>query len=128
VTLRQYRPGTDSICLEIPGGMIDEGEQPMVAAARELEEETGYVAGRWSLLGRCSPNPALQNNSLHSYLALDATATGIAAPEDGEVLSVTTIPMATMVAMIRQGEVEHALVLAAFAHLALAQPELLRSL
>ena len=125
VTLRQYRPGTNTVCLEIPGGMIDPGEAPDVAAARELEEETGFVASQWLPLGRCSPNPALQNNTLHSYLALDAVLTGTARPDDGEVLAVATLPMAEVVHLLRSGAVEHALVLAAFAHLALSHPALL---
>lgn len=125
VTLRQYRPGTNRICLEIPGGMIDEGEAPSAAAARELEEETGFIATQWFALGQCAPNPALQNNALHMYVALNATPTGTARPDDGEVLAVTTLPMAEVLHLLRTGAVEHALVLAAFAHLALSHPELM---
>ncbi len=50
VLLRQFRPGVDAICLEIPGGMIDEGEEPLAAAKRELVEETGYEASSWRKL------------------------------------------------------------------------------
>jgi 8-oxo-dGTP pyrophosphatase MutT (NUDIX family) len=120
VLLRQWRPGTDTVGYEVPGGLVDPGEAPEVAAARELEEETGYVATRWRLLGKVAPNPALQGNWLHTYLALDAIPTGLRHPDDGEVLEVLTATLPDVAEMLRDGRIEHALVAVAFGHLALA--------
>lgn len=126
VLLRQWRPGTDTVGVEIPGGLIDPGEAPLTAAARELEEETGYRAVAWRALGHVAPNPALQGNRLHTFLALDATPTGARHPDAGEVLQVFTAPLDEVAAMLRDGRIEHALVMVAFTHLQLAAGSALR--
>ena len=118
VLIRQFRVGTREVCLEIPGGMIDGDEEPADAAARELREETGYVAPRWSRLATLAPNPALQDNHLHVFLAEGAMPVEAPHPDGSEVIAVTKAPLAAVRDKLIAGEIEHALVVAAFGHLA----------
>jgi ADP-ribose pyrophosphatase len=126
VLIRQYRAGSASIVLEIPGGMVDAGEDALTAAKRELVEETGYTAERWRALGSTLPNPAIQSNRLHSFLALDARPTADTRFDSSEVIELQTAPLADVRAMLRDGRIDHALVVAAFAHLAFELGELRR--
>jgi 8-oxo-dGTP pyrophosphatase MutT (NUDIX family) len=126
VLIKQYRVGTAKVCLEIPGGMVDEGEDAATAAARELAEETGYTAKTWRRLGVAAPNPAIQNNTLHTYLALDAERTQEQRLEGSEVVSVATVPLAKVTELLRRGAIDHALVITAFGHLAFTLGELRR--
>jgi ADP-ribose pyrophosphatase len=118
VLIRQFRVGSNEVCLEIPGGMVDPGETPAEAAARELAEETGYASVHWHALGRVSPNPAIMTNHLYTFLARDAVQTSPPRPEGSEVIAVETATLAECHAAIRDGRIDHALVIAAFAHLA----------
>ncbi|MBU1702225.1 MAG: NUDIX domain-containing protein [Candidatus Eisenbacteria bacterium] len=68
VLVRQYRFGRETFTLEIPGGVVERGEDPAIAAARELREETGYACGAIEPLGWHEPNPAIQNNRVHSFV------------------------------------------------------------
>jgi ADP-ribose pyrophosphatase len=118
VLIEQFRVGANEVCLEIPGGMVDPGETPAEAAARELAEETGYTAPRWHQLGRLSPNPAIMTNWLYTFLAEGAVQTGPQRLEGSEVIDLHLTTLAECHAAIRDGRIDHALVVAAFAHLA----------
>lgn len=74
--VKQWRHGEAALSVEFPGGVIDAGEEPEEAARRELEEETGYKAGKLIKLGAVNPNPALFDNHVHFYLAKELEATG----------------------------------------------------
>lgn len=116
ILVRQYRHGTKHVSLEIPGGILDPHErEPMQAAARELREETGYVAERLEPLGVMTPNPAIFTNRCHTFLATGCRLVGELQQDPGEDLEVVLVPAAGLDGMLCRGEFDHALVLAAFA-------------
>lgn len=83
--VRQYRLGVEEFLWEIPAGKLDPGEAPDACAIRELREETGIVAARWTSLGLYIPAPALFTEIIHLYLAEDLRI-GAAAPDADEEL------------------------------------------
>lgn len=117
VVVRQYRFGTREVTLEIPGGVIDPGERPEAAAVRELREETGFTAPRWSLLGVVEPNPAFQNNRCHHFLAEGAQRTHELELDPGEDIAVDTLPLEEARELVQRGVIRHSLVITALARL-----------
>jgi 8-oxo-dGTP pyrophosphatase MutT (NUDIX family) len=114
VLIRQFRFGIWSPTLEIPGGMVEPGEDPAAAGARELEEETGYRPAEVRPLGWVHPNPALQGNRCHSYLALRCERVHDGHPDAGEDIRMELRGRSEIPELIRRGEITHSLVVAAF--------------
>jgi len=113
ILVRQERHGIEAPTLEIPGGMIDAGETPAAAALREMLEETGYRGETAEPLGWLHPNPAIQSNRLHMFLARDVVKVGDATPDPHEEVEVVTVPIAQARALVRSGAISHALVVCA---------------
>ena len=110
VLVRQYRHGSREVTLETPGGMVDPGESPAVAAARELLEETGYAPDELVPLGHINPNPALFSNRLHGFFAKDVRRVSEIRNESTEETHVELVPWNDLRERIREGKVDHALV------------------
>jgi len=119
--VRQWRFGIAAPTLEIPGGMVDPGEDEATAAARELLEETGYRATEWKRIGEVHPNPAFIRNVCGSWVATGLDRMGEPLGDGEEELEVETAPLAEIPELIARGEISHALVIAAFYHLELAR-------
>ena len=114
VLIEQFRHGVEQTILEIPGGIIDGGEQPLAAAKRELLEETGYSSEKWISLGKSCPNPAIQDNTLYHYLALDAQKNGATKFDEHESVLTKTVAFSEIDNLIGSETITHSLVLAAF--------------
>ena len=120
VLIEQYRHGTGAVSLEIPGGMVDPGEEPPDTAARELFEETGYEAAEVLLLGRTRPNPAIQDNWIHTFLARGVEYRQEPLNQGTERTRVRLVPLERIPSLIREGTIDHALVVVGFHWLALS--------
>ena len=103
VLTRQYRHAVREVILDLPGGRMNGGESPEQAVARELEEETGFRAGRLELLCRYSPFPGWVRATMNIYLATDLARTQQNL-DDGEELEVVILPIAEVLQMILRGE------------------------
>jgi 8-oxo-dGTP pyrophosphatase MutT (NUDIX family) len=113
VLVRQFRFGANAFSLEIPGGVIEEGELPLAAGLRELAEETGYGGGAARLLGSVHPNPAIMDNRCHFVLVDGAVPTGPMKWDHDEEIEVSTAPVAEVLRWARSGRISHSLTVAA---------------
>lgn len=113
IMVRQWRHGTRAVELEVPAGVIDPGESPLEAAARELREETGYVAAQLELIGSVAPNPAFASNTCFTVLARDCTLVGEQELDEGEDIEVELFGPERLEAALAAGEIRNAMAICA---------------
>jgi ADP-ribose pyrophosphatase len=101
---RQYRHAAGQFLLELPAGRIEPGEAPLAAAKRELIEETGFRARRWSRLVRYYASPGFLAETMQVFLAEDIRA-GKAQPEEDEKITLHHIPLHTLLEQIHAGKI-----------------------
>ncbi len=101
--VRQYRHGIGDFLWEIPAGKLDPGETPAACAIRELNEETGVAARRWTPLGLYIPAPSIFTEVIHMYLARELEV-GVPTPDADEELELAWMPIGEAIGKILRGE------------------------
>lgn len=101
---RQYRHAAGQYLWEVPAGKMDEGEEHLAAAKRELKEETGYRAKKWTRLVRYFASPGFLGEWMQVFLA-EGLIAGDAEPEEDELLEVVLVPLSEILAKIDEGKI-----------------------
>jgi len=118
VMLEQYRHGTDTVELEIPGGVMDAHEQsPVKTGVRELREETGYEGEKARVLGTVFSNPAILTNTCHTILVEDCVPKHPVQWDSGEDLITRLVPVDEVPDLVAADKIRHSLVVVALCHL-----------
>lgn len=120
ILVEQFRYGLAEPTLELPGGLIDEGEKPIETAKRELLEETGFHSSDWKALGKVSSNPAFLTNYTHFFLCTGCVKKALQNLDGLERINVHLIPFDVFLQMVLNGEIHHSLTVAAVAKYLLA--------
>lgn len=105
--VRQYRFGIGEYTLELPGGIVDPGEEHRRAAERELREETGYAGGQWAYLGKIASNPVFMDNYIHHWVARGVEPAATQQLDAGEEVEVAAIPQEEAHRRLLQGGFQH---------------------
>ena len=109
---RQYRHAARKISLELPCGVMEEGETPLEAAQRELLEETGFGGGQWKKLMELSPNPSAMSNTTHCFLAIGVEKIAEQHLDETEELSVLFMTKEEVKRMLNENQICQALMVA----------------
>ncbi|MCM1347820.1 MAG: NUDIX hydrolase [Firmicutes bacterium] len=112
VMVSQYRHGLGVISTELCAGVVEDGEDPLDAAKRELLEETGYQGGEWQLQCVISGNPSTSNNLTYCYLARGVKPTGHTHLDTTEDIATLTLSRSELLDMMMRDEMKQALMLA----------------
>lgn len=119
IMVEQYRHGSDTVELEIPGGMMDEGESSaVITGLRELKEETGYEGDskKARVIGKIYPNPAIMSNTAHTILVENCVLKHNTVFDDGEDLLTKLVPISKIPDLVSAGKIRHSLVVVALYH------------
>jgi 8-oxo-dGTP pyrophosphatase MutT (NUDIX family) len=112
VLVRQFRAGSRADSLETPGGLVEPGEDPLVAGPRELREETGYAGGPPRRIGTVWSNPSILTSRATTILVPEARRVVEPRPDESEELTIERAPVRDIPAMIGDGRISHSLVVA----------------
>lgn len=117
VMVEQYRHGTDTVDLEIPGGVMDpEDTSAVETGVRELREETGYEGRNARVIGEIAPNPAIQSNICRTVFIENCELKHPTEFDSGEDIRTHLVPIEDIDQMVQTGKVHHSLVVVAFYH------------
>jgi 8-oxo-dGTP pyrophosphatase MutT (NUDIX family) len=120
VLVEQYRHGSDTVELEIPGGLMDPGDaSPEAAGCRELREETGCEGERPRVIGRVFSNPAFMTNTCFTILVENCRPVAPVQFDSGEDLITRFVPVSEVPGLVASGKIRHSLVVAALYYFAL---------
>lgn len=117
VMLEQYRHGSGTLELEIPGGMMDPHENcPVESGVRELREETGYEGTNARQIGKIFANPAILTNTCYTVLVENCECRHAVTLDSGEDCATKLVPISEIPDLMRQGRIGHSLVAVALYH------------
>lgn len=118
VMVEQYRHGSNTVELEVPGGIMDATDaSPVATGIRELREETGYDGENARLLGNTFANPAIMSNTCHTVVVENCTFQQTVQFDSGEDLMTRLVPISEVRALVAEGKIRHPLVVVALFHL-----------